>query len=81
MIPTANSVLQEGDDPILMTAKESLDEVSERCAAKARTRYESGSGGAGKVGKSIARELAEIGHDVLLIDRDADLVERSGIEV
>ncbi|HPE12149.1 MAG: TrkA family potassium uptake protein [Actinobacteria bacterium] len=36
--------------------------------------------GAGKVGKSIARELAEIGHDVLLIDRDADLVERSGIE-
>jgi hypothetical protein len=36
VIPTANSVLQEGDDPILMTAKESLDEVSERCAAKAR---------------------------------------------
>ncbi len=36
--------------------------------------------GAGKVGKSIARELAGIGHDVLLIDRDAVLVERSRIE-
>ena len=36
--------------------------------------------GAGKVGKSIARELAGIGHDVLLIDRDAVLVEKSRIE-
>jgi trk system potassium uptake protein TrkA len=36
--------------------------------------------GAGKVGKSIARELAGIGHDVLLIDRDTELVERSRIE-
>ncbi len=36
--------------------------------------------GAGKVGKSIARELVGIGHDVLLIDRDGELVERSKIE-
>ncbi|HQR79355.1 MAG TPA: TrkA family potassium uptake protein [Actinomycetota bacterium] len=36
--------------------------------------------GAGKVGRSIARELAEIGHEVLLIDRDAELVEQSRIE-
>lgn len=36
--------------------------------------------GAGKVGKSIARELAEIGHEVLLIDRDPELVEQSRIE-
>ena len=36
--------------------------------------------GAGKVGKSIARELAGIGHDVLLIDRHAVLVEKSRIE-
>ena len=35
IIPTADSVLQEGDEPILMTAKESLDEVSERCASRA----------------------------------------------
>ncbi len=36
--------------------------------------------GAGKVGKSIARELAGIGHDVMLIDKDPVLVERSRIE-
>ena len=33
--------------------------------------------GAGKVGKSIARELVTIGHDVMLIDKDAGLIERS----
>jgi trk system potassium uptake protein TrkA len=36
--------------------------------------------GAGKVGKSIARELVGIGHEVLLIDRDADIVRSSRIE-
>jgi trk system potassium uptake protein TrkA len=35
VIPTAGSVLQEGDDPILLTAKESVDEVIEHCAGRA----------------------------------------------
>jgi trk system potassium uptake protein TrkA len=35
VVPTADSVLQEGDDPILLTVKESVDEVSEHCAGKA----------------------------------------------
>ncbi len=35
VIPTAGSVLQEGDDPILLTAKESVDDVVAHCAAKA----------------------------------------------
>ena len=30
--------------------------------------------GAGKVGRSIARELLANGHDVLLIDRDPEIV-------
>jgi trk system potassium uptake protein TrkA len=33
--------------------------------------------GAGKVGRSIARELLGNGHDVLLIDRDNDIVSRN----
>lgn len=37
IVPTADSVLQEGDDPVLLTAKESVDEVSEHCAEKAVT--------------------------------------------
>lgn len=35
VIPTASSVLQEGDEVILLTAKESVDEVTEHCANKA----------------------------------------------
>jgi trk/ktr system potassium uptake protein len=35
VVPTADSVLQEGDDPVLLTAKEAVDEVSEHCAGKA----------------------------------------------
>lgn len=35
VIPTADSVLQEGDDPILLSAKEAVDEVSEHCAGRA----------------------------------------------
>ena len=32
--------------------------------------------GAGSVGTAIAKDLAANGHDVLLIERDPDLVER-----
>lgn len=35
VVPTADSVLQEGDDPILLSAKESVEDVSEHCAGKA----------------------------------------------
>lgn len=35
VVPTADSVLQEGDDPILLTAKEAVDDVSEHCAERA----------------------------------------------
>jgi len=35
IVPTADSVLQEGDEPILLSAKEALDEVNEHCAARA----------------------------------------------
>jgi len=35
IVPTADSVLQEGDDPVMLTAKESVDDVSEHCAGKA----------------------------------------------
>jgi trk system potassium uptake protein TrkA len=35
IIPTAGSVLQEGDDPVMISAKESVDEVNEHCANKA----------------------------------------------
>lgn len=35
IIPTADSVLQEGDEPILLSAKESVDEVSSRCEQRA----------------------------------------------
>lgn len=37
IIPTADSVLQEGDDPVLLTAKEAVDEVAQHCAGKAVT--------------------------------------------
>lgn len=36
--------------------------------------------GAGKVGKSIALELIGFGHDVLVIDRDADVARPNAIE-
>ncbi|MDP2012928.1 MAG: TrkA family potassium uptake protein [Actinomycetota bacterium] len=36
--------------------------------------------GAGKVGRSIARELIASGHHVLLIDRDADLARQGVVE-
>ena len=36
--------------------------------------------GAGKVGKAIARELIGNGHDVLLIDRDAELARPGAVE-
>jgi trk system potassium uptake protein TrkA len=36
--------------------------------------------GAGKVGRSIARELIGFGHDVLLIDRDAELARPGAVE-
>jgi trk system potassium uptake protein TrkA len=35
--------------------------------------------GAGKVGRAIARELLGFGHDVLLIDRDADLARPGAV--
>ena len=35
VVPTADSVLQEGDDPVLLKAKEALTEVHERCAGRA----------------------------------------------
>jgi len=35
IVPTADSVLQEGDEPVLLTAKEAFDEVCEHCAGKA----------------------------------------------
>lgn len=35
VVPTADSVLQEGDDPVMLTAKESVDEVNEHCAGRA----------------------------------------------
>ena len=35
IVPTADSVLQEGDDPVMLTAKESVDDVSKHCAGKA----------------------------------------------
>ena len=35
VIPTAASVLQEGDNPVLLTAKESVDEVNQHCEGKA----------------------------------------------
>ena len=37
IVPTADSVLQEGDDPVLLTAKEAVDEVGQHCAGKAVT--------------------------------------------
>lgn len=37
IVPTADSVLQEGDDPVLLTAKEAMDEVGQHCAGKAVT--------------------------------------------
>ena len=36
--------------------------------------------GAGKVGRSIARELIGFGHDVLLIDKDAELARPGVVE-
>ncbi|MBM3688372.1 MAG: TrkA family potassium uptake protein [Actinobacteria bacterium] len=36
--------------------------------------------GAGKVGRSIARELLEFGHEVLLIDRDPELARPGVVE-
>ncbi len=33
--------------------------------------------GAGSVGRSIARELIQNGHNVLLVDRAAEVVQRS----
>lgn len=35
VVPTVDSVLQDGDEPILLTAKESVEEVNEHCAQKA----------------------------------------------
>lgn len=35
VVPTADSVLQEGDDPVLLTAKESVDRVTAHCAGRA----------------------------------------------
>jgi trk system potassium uptake protein len=37
IVPTADSVLQEGDDPVLLTAKEAVEEVSQHCTEKAVT--------------------------------------------
>ena len=36
--------------------------------------------GAGKVGRSIARELIANGHDILLIDRDPEIVSGSVVK-
>ncbi|MGA0946342.1 MAG: potassium channel family protein, partial [Candidatus Nanopelagicales bacterium] len=36
--------------------------------------------GAGKVGRSIARELVGFGHDVLLIDRDTELARPGAVQ-
>ncbi|MFM8772831.1 MAG: NAD-binding protein, partial [Actinomycetota bacterium] len=36
--------------------------------------------GAGKVGRSIARELLGFGHEVLLIDRDPELARPGVVE-
>lgn len=37
-------------------------------------------GGAGSVGRSIARELIENGHNVLLVDRVPEVVQRSNVD-
>lgn len=35
VLPTADSVLQEGDEPVLLSAKESVEQICEHCAGKA----------------------------------------------
>ena len=70
MIPTLATVLQEGDVLHVIAHEDELDRDlrAVRYRARGRPLMRVAIAGAGAVGRSIARELLENGHDVLLID-------------
>ena len=81
--PTADTVLQEGDlVHVLASADRCCDEVSadaRRPAAGRGGLMRVAIAGAGKVGRSIAAELIENGHEVMLIDKDPETIRPDSI--
>ena len=82
MLPNRESVIQEGDLIHLVMREENAAHAYKVIDAD-RTRGREAEGtdmrvaiaGAGAVGRSIARELIENGHEVLLIDKDSDAIK------
>ena len=75
-IPTASSTLQAGDYLILMIAKEGLDLVDELIADEDASRMKVVVTGGGAVGRHLAQDLTERGHDVTLVEQRRDLAEK-----
>ena len=74
-IPTASSTLQAGDYLILMIAKEGLTS-STRCGAEEHHGMKVVVTGGGAVGRHLAQDLTERGHDVTLVEQRRDLAEK-----
>ena len=86
-LEVADLVGQEGDVLHLAVLKDAVGELerrfdggeprdARRAAAFGVAAVKVAIAGAGNVGTAIAKDLAANGHDVLLIERDPDLVER-----
>ena len=77
-IPTADSTLQEGDYLGVIMAKDGMDLLDEIVAAAGRRAplMKVVVTGAGAVGRHLAADLADRGHEVTLIDQDPDVVEK-----
>ena len=75
MMPGPGTVLQEGDVLHVIAEEGDLDRIATAFARPSRARQgrslmRVAIAGAGAVGRSIAKELLENGHEVLLIDKD-----------
>ena len=79
-MPTANTVAQEGDLLYVAVAVEGVDDfhaAPRRRAGGGRSLMRVIIAGGGSVGRFIAEELHELGHDVTIIDNDRDVVARA----
>ena len=78
VLPNRESVIQEGDLIHLVMREENAAHVFKVIDAgpeEQLTAMRVAIAGAGAVGRSIARELIQNGHEVLLIDRDSDAIK------
>ena len=82
LLPTMQTVVQEGDLIYASVLSKDVHDVADKAADLPGGRHlmRIAIAGAGSVGRSIAGELVENGHQVMLIDRDPEAIKPERIE-